>query len=60
MKVAALVLAAGRGERLGVSVPKAFVSLCGRTLLERSLEALAQVSEVDRVVPVVSPSGGPL
>lgn len=55
MSTAALVLAAGRGERLGHAVPKAFVSLAGTPLLVRSLEAMAAVPEIDSVVPVVPP-----
>jgi len=54
MRTAALVLAAGRGERLGSALPKAFVPLAGRSLLARSLEALASVPEIDLVVPVVA------
>jgi 2-C-methyl-D-erythritol 4-phosphate cytidylyltransferase len=53
VKATALVLAAGSGERLGARVPKAFVPLAGETLLERSIERLARVSLVNRVVPVV-------
>ncbi len=53
MSVAVLVLAAGRGERLGADVPKAFVPLAGVPLLLRTLAAVARVREVDRVVPVV-------
>ena len=54
MKVAVLVLAAGRGERLGGALPKAFVPLLGRPILLRSLEVMAGVPEVARVVPVVA------
>jgi 2-C-methyl-D-erythritol 4-phosphate cytidylyltransferase len=36
----ALLVAAGSGERLGASRPKAFVVLAGRPMLEWSLEAL--------------------
>jgi 2-C-methyl-D-erythritol 4-phosphate cytidylyltransferase len=54
MKVAVLVLGAGLGERLRGELPKAFVSLLGRPLLVRSLAVMAEVSEVDRVVPVVA------
>jgi 2-C-methyl-D-erythritol 4-phosphate cytidylyltransferase len=54
MKVAALVLAAGRGERLGQALPKAFVQLIGRTLLEHSLAILARAPEIDLVQPVVA------
>lgn len=53
MRVAALVLAAGRGERLGASVPKAFLPLAGRPLVVRAVEALAAWPEVEWIVPVV-------
>jgi 2-C-methyl-D-erythritol 4-phosphate cytidylyltransferase len=57
MQAAVLLLAAGRGERLGSDVPKAFVKLLGKTLVERSLETLSGVSLVNRVVPVIPPGG---
>jgi len=46
----ALVVAAGRGERLGSSGPKAFATLAGRPMLEWSLEALRSIPAVERVV----------
>jgi 2-C-methyl-D-erythritol 4-phosphate cytidylyltransferase len=54
MITAALVLAAGRGERLHSPVPKAFVSVAGRTLLAHSLAALAAAPEIALVVPVIA------
>jgi 2-C-methyl-D-erythritol 4-phosphate cytidylyltransferase len=54
MSVAALLLAAGRGERLGHELPKAFVPLAGRPLLLHALEALASAPEIDLVIPVVA------
>jgi 2-C-methyl-D-erythritol 4-phosphate cytidylyltransferase len=53
MRVAALVLAAGRGERLGAPVPKAFLPLAGRPLVLRAIEALAACPEIERIVAVV-------
>lgn len=53
MKTAVLVLAAGRGERLGGAVPKGFVKLRGRTLLERSIATLLGVPIIDCIQPVV-------
>jgi 2-C-methyl-D-erythritol 4-phosphate cytidylyltransferase len=53
MSVAALVLGAGRGERLGTHAPKAFVPLLGRPILLHALDALAACPELDRLLPVV-------
>lgn len=53
MRVAAILLAAGRGERLGRPEPKAYVKLGGRTLLARALDALAASASVDAVQPVL-------
>jgi 2-C-methyl-D-erythritol 4-phosphate cytidylyltransferase len=51
----ALLVAAGRGERLGASGPKAFVMLAGRPMLEWSLDALRAAPAVERVVVAVPP-----
>lgn len=52
----ALLVAAGRGERLGAAGPKAFVMLAGRPMLEWSLDALRAVEQVRRIV-VALPDG---
>lgn len=57
--VAALVLGAGRGERLGHALPKAFVPLEGRSLIERSIRALRASGAVGRILPVLAPGDRP-
>ena len=52
----ALLVAAGRGERLGSDGPKAFVVVGGRPLLEWSLDALRAVPAIERIV-VALPDG---
>jgi 2-C-methyl-D-erythritol 4-phosphate cytidylyltransferase len=52
----ALVVAAGRGQRLGSEKPKALVFLGGRPMLEYSVDALRGVREIERVV-VALPAG---
>jgi 2-C-methyl-D-erythritol 4-phosphate cytidylyltransferase len=54
MSVAALLLAAGRGERLGRQQSKAFVPLAGRPLLLHALAALSASPAIDRIVPVIA------
>ena len=46
----ALIVAAGRGERLGSGGPKALVSVAGRPMLEWSVAALRQVHTVGTIV----------
>lgn len=58
-RVIALIAAAGQGTRLGAEVPKAYVELRGRTLLERSVRALLASSVVDEVIVLVSPDMEP-
>jgi 2-C-methyl-D-erythritol 4-phosphate cytidylyltransferase len=52
----ALIVAAGRGERLGSDRPKALVPLAGRPLLTYSVEALRSVAEIDEIV-IALPAG---
>ena len=54
MRSAAIIAAAGSGERLGADRPKAFVQLAGRTLLEHAYLSLSSV--VDEIV-IAAPAG---
>jgi len=55
VSVAAILLCAGRGERLGADVPKAAVPLAGRPLFAWSLGTLQRCPCVDAIV-VVGPA----
>ncbi len=46
----ALILAAGRGERLGARIPKGRVPLGGRPLVMWSIDVLRELPEIERVV----------
>jgi 2-C-methyl-D-erythritol 4-phosphate cytidylyltransferase len=52
----ALIVAAGSGERLGASQPKALVALAGRPLYEWSLLALRHVRGIEQIVIAMPPS----
>jgi 2-C-methyl-D-erythritol 4-phosphate cytidylyltransferase len=52
VSVTALLLAAGRGTRLGADVEKALVPLAGRPLFAWSLEALQRTPAVESIVVV--------
>ncbi|HEX5899991.1 MAG TPA: 2-C-methyl-D-erythritol 4-phosphate cytidylyltransferase [Solirubrobacteraceae bacterium] len=55
----ALVVAAGRGERLGTPVPKAFAILAGRPMVEWSIAALQQAAAVTEIVVALPPGVPP-
>jgi len=46
----ALIVAAGRGERLGAAEPKALIEVAGRSMLGWCLAAIRQVEAIDAVV----------
>ena len=57
MRAAAVVPAAGRGERLGPGAPKALRELGGTPMLVHAVRALSQARSVDLVVVAAPPDG---
>jgi 2-C-methyl-D-erythritol 4-phosphate cytidylyltransferase len=55
----ALIVAAGRGERLGSGRAKALVSLAGRPMVDWSVSALAAVEAVEQIVVALPPDDVP-
>ena len=52
-QAAAVIVAAGRGERLGATIPKAFVAVAGVPMLLHAARRVALSPEVGRIVVVV-------
>ena len=55
MKVAALVVAAGRGRRFGGPTPKQWLDCAGAPLLARTLAALGAAPEISAILTVIHP-----
>ncbi|MEY4888926.1 MAG: hypothetical protein RIQ75_56, partial [Pseudomonadota bacterium] len=54
MTIAAIIVAAGKGERAGTSLPKQFVTIGGKALLAHAVTALARHPRIERTVVVVA------
>ena len=52
-KVIAVILASGAGERAGYSLPKQFIKISGKTVLEHTLDAVERCSLVNGIYVVV-------
>src|SRR3954470_2416691 len=55
MSVAAVVVAAGRGSRVGGEIPKQYRALAGKPVIVHALEKLLAAPLVDCVLPVIHP-----
>ncbi|MDU8944076.1 2-C-methyl-D-erythritol 4-phosphate cytidylyltransferase [Ovoidimarina sediminis] len=55
MTVAALLVAAGRGRRLGGEIPKQYIPLAGPPALTRSAQAFLALADITAVLPVIHP-----
>jgi len=55
MKNIAVILAGGTGSRMGTTVPKQFLTLEGRTVIEFSIEAFDRHPLIDEVAVVIHP-----
>jgi len=56
MSTTALIVAAGRGERLGATTPKQYLDLDGRSLLARVIDEFADHSDISAIAVVIDPS----
>jgi adenosylcobinamide-phosphate guanylyltransferase len=55
MKLCALIMAGGKGTRLGANVEKPLLELEGRFLIDYTLEAVSGCKHIDRLWAVTSP-----
>jgi 2-C-methyl-D-erythritol 4-phosphate cytidylyltransferase/2-C-methyl-D-erythritol 2,4-cyclodiphosphate synthase len=55
-QIVAIIVAGGTGTRMGGAVPKQFLALGGRTILDRTLSAFAGSARVDGIVLALPPS----
>jgi len=55
IRVAAVVVAAGRGTRTGLDYPKQYKVMDGSPMVRESLRAFAEHPQVDLVLPVIHP-----
>lgn len=54
MKTYGIILASGTGSRFGGNVPKQFVRVCGRMIVEYTLDACLRTDAIDELIVVVS------
>lgn len=55
MRNIAIILASGSGERFGSEIPKQFLKLNDKTILEHSLEAFETNPNIDEIILVTNP-----
>ena len=55
MKNYAIILASGKGSRFGSEIPKQFIKINGKTILEHTIEAFEKSSVIDEIIVVITP-----
>ena len=56
MTIWAILPAAGVGQRMGAPIPKQYLDLAGKPVIQHSIETLLQVSAVDSVTVALNPA----
>lgn len=54
-KVYAVILASGTGERFGYHIPKQFIKVAGKTIVEHTIEAFEKNQHIDEIIIIVNP-----
>lgn len=52
--VAAIIVAAGRGSRMGSKLPKQYMSIAGKTILDTTLYKFEKSNEIDEIILIVN------
>lgn len=52
MKITAVIVAGGKGTRMGASVNKVFLELCGKPIIAHTVEAFEKNSLIDEIIVV--------
>lgn len=60
MSTIALIVAAGRGHRTGLDLPKQYIDLAGKTVLTRTIDAFLNHGKIDQVCVVIHADDEPL
>ena len=55
MKNYGIILASGTGSRFGSDIPKQFIKICNKTILEWCVEAFEQAKGIDKIIVVITP-----
>ena len=55
LKNYAIILASGSGSRFGEDIPKQFIKIEGKTILEYSIEAFEKNQNIDKIIVVITP-----
>ena len=55
LKNYAIILASGTGDRFGSKIPKQFVEISNRTILERTIDIFEQSERIDEIIVVITP-----
>ncbi|MCR5235992.1 MAG: 2-C-methyl-D-erythritol 4-phosphate cytidylyltransferase, partial [Lachnospiraceae bacterium] len=53
MKTQMIILAGGSGERFGGNIPKQFVKIAGKTIIEHTIAQIERSDEIDSMIIVV-------
>lgn len=55
MKNYGIILASGKGSRYGNDLPKQFVKIAGKTILEHTIEIFENSDKIDEIILVITP-----
>jgi len=60
MKAAALIVAGGSGRRFGAALPKQYLTLAGRSILQRTIDVFLGSASIAHIQVVINPDAAPL